>query len=113
MRESLPEPVRFGLKRLVNRSHLAAFARMIDKTLAHMIDETLRGHRNSFRFRTLKMLEVRVNRAHLSGSPICMRAPLLHAPSNLRDFVRDLFTICRFAAFIETRDLRPVRSIRP
>ena len=34
---------RFGLKRLVNQ---ASPARMIDKTLAHMIDETLRGREN-------------------------------------------------------------------
>jgi hypothetical protein len=44
------------------------------------------------------MLEVRVNRAHLEDSLICNQAF-----SNPWDFVRDLFTIRRFAAFIESR----------
>jgi hypothetical protein len=41
------------------------------------------------------MLEVRVNQAHLMGSVICTQSSL-----NRRDFVRDLFTISRIAAFI-------------
>jgi len=48
------------------------------------------------------MLEVRVNRAHLRGSLICIgpASMLLQRSFNPKDFVRDLFTICRFAAFI-------------
>jgi len=44
---------------------------MIDKTLAYMIDESLRQAGNSFGWRQ-EMLEVRVNRAHLRMSPICI-----------------------------------------
>ena len=41
-----------------------------------------------------KMLEIPVNQAHLVGLPICAQAP-----SIVRDFVCELFTIHRFAAF--------------
>jgi len=48
------------------------------------------------------MLEVHVNRAHLRGSVICIEPTsiLLQSSFNSWDFVRDLFTISRFAAFI-------------
>jgi hypothetical protein len=45
---------RFGLKRLVN---WASLARMIDKTLAHMIDETLREIGESSAFGREKCLK--------------------------------------------------------
>jgi hypothetical protein len=48
---------------------------MIDKTLARMIDETLLAWRNLLRFGLAKMLEVRVNRAHLMCHRICVGAP--------------------------------------
>jgi hypothetical protein len=48
---------------------------MIDKTLAGMIDETLLPWRKLLRFGLAKMLEVRVNRAHLMCHPICIDAP--------------------------------------
>jgi hypothetical protein len=48
---------------------------MIDKTLARMIDETLPAWRKLLRFGPAKMLEVRVNRAHLMCHPICIDAP--------------------------------------
>jgi hypothetical protein len=54
-----------------------------------------------------KMLEIPVNQAHLVGLPICAQAP-----SIARDFVCELFTIHRFAAFPRARNLRSVRSIR-
>lgn len=80
---------------------------MIDKTLVCMIDETLREvpqlpqNDANFGFETLaKTLEVRANQAHLLGLPI-FSAVLFNA----RDFVRDLFTICRFAS-PESRKLR-------
>jgi hypothetical protein len=47
---------------------------MIDKTLAHMIDETLQGCPKLSGFGSMKMLEVRMNQAHLMGSLICIRA---------------------------------------
>ncbi|QQO15807.1 hypothetical protein JJB99_06480 [Bradyrhizobium diazoefficiens] len=50
---------------------------MIDKTLARMIDETLRQSRESERFAGLKMLEVRTIWAHL-----VVRAPV--APETSR-----------------------------
>ena len=65
---------------------------MIDNTLARMIDEILRRSRDSYVFGRSKMLEVRANRAHLVELRV-----LLACPSNLRDFVRDLFTIKCFA----------------
>jgi len=40
---------------------------MIDKTLAYMIDETLRRIRKSFAFPVQQMLELTVNQAHLNG----------------------------------------------
>jgi hypothetical protein len=53
-----------------------------------------------------KMLEIPVNQAHLVGLPICAQAP-----SIVRDFVCELFTIHRFAAFAGSRNFRPVRPI--
>jgi hypothetical protein len=47
---------------------------MIDKTLARIIDETLRRPPKIFGFRRAKMLEVRANWAHLSGLLPCARA---------------------------------------
>ena len=60
------------------------------------------------------MLEIPVNQAHLKGLLICLRALLdaLQSSLNPRDFVRDLFTIRRIGAFLESRLFRPVRSIR-
>jgi len=62
---------------------------MIDKTLVRMIDETLRETAQMPGFR----LAIRADQAHLVGSPIWW--PILF---NARDFVRDLFTIRRFAS---------------
>ena len=53
------------------------------------------------------MLEIPVNQAHLVS--LLIRVP---ARFNVRDFICELFTIHGFAAFVETRDLRPVRPIR-
>ena len=66
---------------------------MIDKTLARMIDEFLLDAENDG-FCRRKMLEIPVNQAHLQGLPICVQTRF-----NVRDFVRDLFTIHRFVAF--------------
>ena len=54
MGEACQSGGRFGLKRLVN---WASLARMIDKTLAHMIDETLRGFGKSSVFGAQKCLK--------------------------------------------------------
>ena len=48
---------------------------MIDKTLARMIDETLREMPKMFGIWCRKMLEIPVNQAHLIGLPICAQAP--------------------------------------
>src|SRR5215472_11190072 len=60
-----------------------------------------------FGFSLTKTLEVRAKWAHLVGL-----LPLLHAPSNARDSVRELFTISIIDAFEEGGSIRPVRSIR-
>ena len=49
---------------------------MIDKTLARMIDETLREMPKMFGIWWRKMLEIPVNQAHLMGLPICVPKPL-------------------------------------
>jgi hypothetical protein len=59
-----------------------------------------------FGFSPRKMLEVRINQAHLVSLPIAVPASF-----KAWEFVRELFTIYRFAALAEERDLRPVRSI--
>src|SRR5438876_12440450 len=76
---------------------------MIDKTLAHMIDETLPECRNSYASRLAKMLEVHVDQAHLVS---LLRCPFFE----IRDFVRELFTINRVPACGEKC---PCRSVRP
>jgi hypothetical protein len=76
---------------------------MIDKTLVHMIDETLPDYRNSYAFGPAKMLEVRADRAHLVGLLRCASAFFKN-----RDFVRDLFTIKRIPAFGQNRPCRSV-----
>ena len=53
-----------------------------------------------------KMLEIPVNQAHLRALPICVPALF-----NVRDFVCELFTIHRFAAFAGSRNFRPIRPI--
>ena len=72
-----------------------------------MIDETLRGSRNSYVLAALKVLEVRVNRAHLVGLRICVRSYF-----NVGDFVRDLFTIKPYRRFPRP-PLLPTFSINP
>jgi len=67
---------------------------MIDNTLARMIDETLRQCLEIDGFCRRKMLEVPVNQAHLQGPRQRSRPG-----SNVRNFVRDLFTIGCFKAF--------------
>ena len=67
---------------------------MIDKTLARMIDETLRKCLEIDGFCRRKMLELPVNQAHLTLRLICSQAAL-----NAGNPVRDLFTIHCFAAF--------------
>ena len=77
---------------------------MIDKTLAHMIDETLRQSRKCLAFGRRKMLEIPVNRPHLMGLPILPPSMPLQFSGI---FVCELFTIRRFAAFagFRTSDL--------
>ena len=61
------------------------------------------------------MLEIRCESGTSEGSAdLHSSSPRssFNASFNPRDFVRDLFTISRIAAFIECRHLRPVRSIR-
>ena len=67
---------------------------MLDKTLAGMIDETLRTGPEMGGFCSRKMLEVPVNQAHLSS---LQTRPRSH--SNPGNFIRDLFTIGCFEAF--------------
>ena len=67
---------------------------MIDKSLARMIDESLRKLAKIDGFCRRKMLEIRVNQAHLTNLPLCR-----HAPSKAGNFIRDPFTIQCFAAF--------------
>jgi hypothetical protein len=52
-----------------------AFARMIDNTLARMIDEVLRPCRDSSVSTRAKVLEVPANRAHLVGLRAASPAP--------------------------------------
>jgi hypothetical protein len=71
---------------------------MIDNTLVRMIDEMLRRLCKSSAFPPQEMLEVRANRAHLMCRPSCFASSPIP-----RDFVRDLFTINRIAAFVKVR----------
>jgi hypothetical protein len=70
------------------------------------------GIAENLRFPAQEMLEVRMNQAHLMEQGFAFHA-LFASSFNSWDSVRDLFTISRIAAFIETCDVRPVRSIRP